>query len=114
MKTTTLALLGALVLAPALSACNTETTAEGDTATIVDDDSLQDGVVDLNDSLASEADTELDSAGAETDETLDATGNAIGAGLDSTGAAVGRAAEGVADAVDENVDLGRNAENQGN
>lgn len=112
MKTTTLALLGALALAPALSACNTETAPEGDTATIVDEDSL-DGLVDLNDSLASEADAELDSAGAETGEAIEDAGDAIGAGLDSTGAVLGRAAGDARDAVDENVDLGRNAENQG-
>lgn len=113
MKTTTLALLGALAFAPALSGCNTETASEEDTATVVNDDSLN-GVVDLNDSLANEADADLDSAGAATGEALDATGEAIGAGVDSAGAAIGRAAEGARDAVDANVDLGRNAENQGN
>ena len=39
----------------------------------IDDDSLTDGVVDLNDSLANGAETELDSAGTETGEALDAT-----------------------------------------
>lgn len=113
MKTTTLALLGALALAPALSACSTETAPADDTARIVSDDSLRDGLVDLDDSLAGEAGTELDSAGAETGEAVEDAGDAIGAGLDSTGAVLGRAAGDARDAVDENVDLGRNAENQG-
>ncbi len=102
MKTTTLALIGAFAFAPALSACNTETTPADNTATIVPDDSLQDGIVDLNDSLGMDVDANLDSAGAATGDALDATGNAIeGAAGDAR------------DAVDENVDLGRNAENQG-
>ena len=102
MKTTALALLGALALAPALSACNTETTPAEDTATIVPADSIQDGVADLNDSLAMDADASLDSIGAATGDAVDATGNAIE-----------NAAGDVRDAVDENVDLGENAENQG-
>ena len=117
MKTNTLALLGAfaLVAAPALSGCASETTTDEDTATIVDDGSL-DGIVDLNDSLDADVDslnTDLeestDSAGA----ALGRAGAAVGAAASEAGAAVGRAADQAEDAVDANVDLGTNAENQG-
>lgn len=106
MKTYTLALVGALALvaAPALSGCTTETTPDGDTATVVDGDSL-DGLVDLNDSL----DVDADSLG----DDLGDAGAAVGGAVDSAGAAVGRAADHAEDAVDANVDLGHNAEDQG-
>ena len=121
MKTTTLALLGAfaLVAAPALSGCASETTTDEDTATIVDDGSL-DGIVDLNDSLDADVDslnTDLeestDSAGAAIGRAGAAAGAAVGAAASEAGAAVGRAADQAEDAVDANVDLGTNAENQG-
>lgn len=102
MKITTLALIGGVAFATVLTGCETETAAPDETATIVDSDSLEDGVVDLdNDSLAMDADS-----------TLDETGAAIGTAADSAGAAVSRAAGAAGDVIDENVDLGENAENQ--
>ncbi|HEX9950873.1 MAG TPA: hypothetical protein VGB53_03830 [Rubricoccaceae bacterium] len=115
MKTTTLALLGAfaLVAAPALSGCTSETTTDEDTATVVEDDSV-DGLVDLDDSLDADVDSmNLDESADSVGASLGRAGEAVGAAAADAGAAVGRAADRAEDAVDANVDLGADAENQG-
>jgi len=106
MNKLTTTLLGAFVLvaAPALSGCETETTgadgtADVDTIAVVEDDAVG-------------MDTDMDVDG----DSLEAGAEEIGA---EAGAAVGRAGEAVregaasvGDVIDENVDVGENAENQ--
>lgn len=100
------ALLGAfaLVAAPALSGCETETQTEIES----------DGQTDTDTELGIDDGVEAEAA---------ETGNEIEAGLDSAGAAIREGAvdgvnavedgaAAVGDAVDSNVDLGDNAENQ--
>lgn len=108
MNKLSIALLGAfaLVAVPALSGCQTETndlegdgTADVDTVTVVDDDSTG-----MN--------TDMDVDGDSVEAGLDEAGEDAGEALDSLGAAVGRGARSVGEVVDENVDLGENAENQ--
>lgn len=101
MNKTYLALAAfALVAAPALSGCETETATypDGDTITTpgIDDD-VEAGTAALGDSIASGAEQ---------------TGNAIQEGAAEAGAEVREGAQDAADAVDSNVDLGKNAENQ--
>ena len=110
MNKLSFSLLGVIALlgATTLSGCKTETeaTADGDQIiSVTADDSL----ATVDDSLAAGADMAVDSTGA----ALDSAGQAIGRAAEATGNAIGRAAGDVRDAVDENVDLGHNAENQG-
>ena len=102
------ALLGAFALAavPALSGCETDTATTGVDA---DGDGAADDAVVLNvDSVGMDADADSLEAG------LDEAGTELGEAADSAGAAIGRGADAIGDAVDENVDLGDNAEQQGN
>ena len=102
------ALLGAfaLVAVPALSGCETDTATTGVDA---DGDGAADDAVVLDaDSVDMNADADSLEAG------LDEAGTELGEAADSAGAAIGRGADAIGDAVDENVDLGDNAEQQGN
>ena len=96
------ALLGAvaLVSVPALSGCQTETQTEVESDGDVDRDTEI--------GLTPGAENALDNAGSNMEAGLDSAGAAVRAG----GAAVVDGAEAVGDAVDSNVDLGDNAENQ--
>lgn len=102
MKAFHTALLGAfaLIAAPALSGCETETATyeDGDTITTpgIDDD-VEAGVEAFGDSVASGAAQ---------------TGDAIQEGAAEAGAEIREGAKDAADAVDSNVDLGDDAENQ--
>lgn len=90
----------ALVAAPALSGCETNTavTEDGDTITTPGiDDNVEAGVSAFGDSVASGAEQ---------------TGDQIQAGAANAGEAIQDGAQGAADAIDSNVDLGDNAENQ--
>lgn len=98
----------ALVGASALGGCKTETEAQADGDKIITVET-NDSLATIDDSLAAGADMAVDSTGA----ALDSAGQAIGNAAEATGNAIGRAAGDVRDAVDENVDLGHNAENQG-
>jgi hypothetical protein len=108
MNKPTIALLGAfaLVSIPALSGCQTDTndpegdgTANIDTAVVVDDDSVN-------------MDTDVDVDGDSVEANLDEAGRDLGDAADSAGAAISRGAQSVGEVIDENVDLGENAENQ--
>ena len=90
----------ALAAAPALSGCETETATypDGDTITTPGiDDNVEAGAAALGDSIASGAAQ---------------TGDAIQAGAAEAGSGIKAGAQSVGDAVDSNVDLGDNAENQ--
>ena len=96
----------ALVAAPALSGCETATEIPTDesnpTATVVDADSV-----------GMDTDLDADSLGADSlGASLDEAGDAIEGAAAAAGAAVKDGAAAVGDVVDENVDLGENAENQ--
>ncbi len=98
----------ALVAAPALSGCETDTATTGVDA---DGDGAADDAVVLD---ADSAGMDMDVEGDSIEAGLDEAGAEIGEAADSTAATLGRAADAVGDAVDENVDLGENAEQQGN
>ncbi len=95
-------LFGAFALAavPALSGCQTETQTEVESDGDVDRDTEI--------GLTPGAETTLDNAGSNMEAGLDSAGAAVRAG----GKAVIDGANAVGDAVDSNVDLGDNAENQ--
>jgi hypothetical protein len=109
MNKLSVALLGALavVAVPALSGCETETgtdlegdgTANVDTAVVVEDDSVG-------------MDTDMNINGDSVEAGADEAGAEAGEALDSAGAAIGRAGNAVGDVIDENVDVGENADNQ--
>ena len=108
MNKLTIALLGAfaLVSIPALSGCQAETndpegdgTANIDTAVVVDDETVN-------------MDTDANVEGDSVEANLDEAGSDLGDAADSAGAAIGRGAQSVGEVIDENVDLGENAENQ--
>ena len=100
MNTFKIALMGALFAIPALSGCETETATyeDGDTITTP---GIDDGV-------------EADAAQAadQADEALNETGEAMREGMVDGVNAVQDGAQNVEDAVDSNIDLGDNAENQ--
>jgi hypothetical protein len=110
MNKYTIALLGALALvaSPALSGCETDTNdpegngvANVDTAVVVPDDSVN---MDTDPDMAVDGDS--------VEANLDEAGRDLGEAADSAGAAVTRGAQAVGEVIDENVDLGENAENQ--
>ena len=105
------ALLGAFALAavPALSGCETDTATTGVDA---DGDGAADDAVVLNADSVDMVDMNADADSLEAG--LDEAGTELGEAADSAGAAIGRGADAIGDAVDENVDLGDNAEQQGN